>query len=91
MSSDKQLIANQANARRSTGPRTAAGKNKSRYNALKHGLTGARVVVPGEDPGEYDAFCSRLMSEFAPQSTFEEDLIDKLTVRKETIRAFAMV
>ncbi len=33
----RRLEANRANARRSTGPRTAAGKACSRFNALKHG------------------------------------------------------
>lgn len=30
--------ANRANARRSTGPRSAAGKTRSARNALRHGL-----------------------------------------------------
>jgi len=36
---DKQLQANQANAQHSTGPKTEAGKNRSRLNAGRHGLT----------------------------------------------------
>lgn len=78
MSTDKQLRANRANAARSTGPRTDGGKAISRYNALKHGLAGAKVVMPGENPDEYSAFHQRLMSEFAPLSTVEEDLVDKV-------------
>src|SRR5580704_5885043 len=39
MSSDSQLAANQANALKSTGPRTAQGKATARRNALKHGMT----------------------------------------------------
>jgi hypothetical protein len=38
MVSSKQAAANTANARRSTGPRSVAGKTRSRVNALKHGL-----------------------------------------------------
>lgn len=34
----KRVAANQKNAKRSTGPRTAEGKSRSRQNALKHGL-----------------------------------------------------
>ncbi len=39
MTTDRQLAANRANARRSTGPITAAGKVRSSGNALRHGLT----------------------------------------------------
>ncbi|WP_046867961.1 hypothetical protein [Microvirga massiliensis] len=38
MPSSQKITANQHNARRSTGPRTEAGKAQSRRNAVKHGL-----------------------------------------------------
>jgi hypothetical protein len=51
MTSARRLAANRANARKSTGPRTAAGKTRSRANAQRHGF--ASVVlkwpfVPGQ-------------------------------------------
>jgi hypothetical protein len=39
MTSQKQILANQTNGRRSRGPRTAAGKAISSRNARRHGLT----------------------------------------------------
>jgi len=42
MSSDLQLIANRENARHSTGSRTPEGKDRTRLNAFRHGLTGHR-------------------------------------------------
>lgn len=39
MASEKQIAANRANAKRSTGPRTTAGKRRSSKNAYRHGLT----------------------------------------------------
>lgn len=39
MASEKQIAANRANAKRSTGPKTAAGKSRSRRNAFRHGLS----------------------------------------------------
>jgi hypothetical protein len=39
MATEKQIAANRANALRSTGPKTAAGKQKSSRNALRHGLS----------------------------------------------------
>jgi hypothetical protein len=49
MSSEKQRSANQANAQKSTGPKTAEGKTNAKRNALKHGLTGDGSVLPVED------------------------------------------
>jgi hypothetical protein len=39
MASEKQIAANRANAKRSTGPKTLAGKMKSSRNALRHALS----------------------------------------------------
>jgi hypothetical protein len=39
MATEKQIRANRENAKRSTGPKTAAGRIKSSRNALRHGLS----------------------------------------------------
>jgi hypothetical protein len=39
MASEKQIAANRANAKRSTGPRSALGKLRSSRNAVRHGLS----------------------------------------------------
>ena len=44
MASEKQIAANRANALKSTGPRTAAGRARSSRNAYRHGLS--RPVAP---------------------------------------------
>ena len=41
MATDKQILANQRNAKKSTGPSTKAGKGRIRKNAVKHGLAAA--------------------------------------------------
>jgi hypothetical protein len=46
MVSSKKAAANKANARRSTGPRSVAGKARSRVNALKHGLAIPASALP---------------------------------------------
>jgi len=38
LATDKQILANQLNAKKSTGPRTRTGKRRVRKNAIKHGL-----------------------------------------------------
>src|SRR6266704_5370046 len=41
----RKIEANRKNARHSTGPRTAAGKQAVKGNALKHGLLSREVVI----------------------------------------------
>jgi hypothetical protein len=52
--SPAQIAANRANAKLSTGPRSAEGKAVSRLNGVTHGMTcHLPVVLPGEDPEEF--------------------------------------
>jgi hypothetical protein len=64
--SEARIQANQKNAAHSTGPKTEAGKERSRQNSLKHGLTGAGVVLPEADAAEVArrtvVFADELMS-----------------------------
>jgi hypothetical protein len=46
MASERQIAANRRNAKKSTGPRSDAGRAQSRRNALRHGL----AIAIGSDP-----------------------------------------
>jgi hypothetical protein len=74
MISEKQLEANRRNARRSTGPKTAEGKERSSRNNLRHGLTGQITVLPSEDRETHDNFCNRLIECLNPENPMEEQL-----------------
>src|ERR1039458_4008529 len=80
MSSDRQIAANGLNARQSTGPRTPAGKAKVSANALKHGLTGRDVVLPGENPDDFDSFRAGLLTSLDPQGELEGALAERIVV-----------
>jgi hypothetical protein len=80
MSSDQQIAANRRNARRSTGPRTSAGKAKVLVNALKHGLTGREVVLPNENQDKFDSFRSGLLADVAPEGDLEGALAEKIVI-----------
>ena len=63
-----RLEANRRNAQLSSGPKTAEGKAVCRQNALKHGLTGACVVVPDEDVDAVSGRFAELEAEMKPRS-----------------------
>ena len=69
MTSFRQIRANRRNARKSTGPKTEDGKNRSRRNAVRHGLTAETVIGVLEDAEDYNAFELAVTSDFDAQTT----------------------
>ncbi len=69
---------NQANARHSTGPRTADGKHRSSLNALTHGLTSRDPVLPSEDLAAYAQHVQTFRDEYQPETPTEKQLTEEL-------------
>ena len=80
MASQKQQEANRTNAKRSTGPKTVAGKALSRMNAHKHGLTAETIVIGDEDPRAFDMLRAELEEEYKPRPGIESELVERLAV-----------
>ena len=78
MTTRKQIEANQSNARKSTGPKTEAGKRRSRANARKHGLTAEVLVTRDEEADKFSELRDALMEEHDPQTTMECDLVVRI-------------
>src|SRR3954469_3085094 len=76
--SEARLAANRRNAQRSTGPKTVEGKERSRANALKHGLCSS-VVVP-EDAEAVQERASAYYHTLRPQNEFHGWLVDQVAV-----------
>jgi hypothetical protein len=74
MTSDKQLEANRANAQKSTGPKTEAGKKRSSLNAIRHGLTGQVVVLPEEDRQAFNQLLDKTIAELQVRGEHELQL-----------------
>jgi len=72
MASAAQILANRANAQKSNGPRTVEGKTASSLNAFKNGADAASVVLPGEDPSEYDRIVAEYHRDVQPGCAHEE-------------------
>jgi hypothetical protein len=78
VASEPQTQANRRNARLSTGPRSINGRARVATNALKHGLTAKSIVLPNEDPDEFEAFRNALCDDLDPEGAMEELLVQKI-------------
>src|SRR3954447_6423957 len=78
MTTFKQIEANRRNARRSTGPTSNEGKQRSRCNAVRHGLTAETVISALEDAEDYKAFEAAVISDYDAQSAVERELVLRL-------------
>jgi hypothetical protein len=78
MTSSRQIEANRRNARKSTGPITEGGKQRSRCNAVRHGLTAETVIGALEDAEDYQAFEAAIIADYDAQSAVERELVLRL-------------
>jgi hypothetical protein len=78
MTSLRQIEANRRNARKSTGPVTQEGKQHSRCNAVRHGLTAETVIGALEDAEDYKAFEAAVTADFDAETAVERELVLRL-------------
>ena len=78
MSSLKQIEANRRNALKSTGPTTDEGKERSRRNAVRHGLTAETIIAGLEDADDYQAFETAVIADYDAQTAVERELVLRL-------------
>lgn len=78
MSSEVKINANRANAQKSTGPRTVEGKEKSKQNTVRHGLTGKMLIAPGENAADYDSLLEGMMASYSPANAAESALVEEV-------------
>ena len=74
MLSEKQLLANIENAKKSTGPTSQAGKDRSRLNAYVHGLSLQTRIMPEEEMKLFNQFSEGITAEFNPATLNEQQL-----------------
>ena len=78
MASEAQINANRANAQKSTGPRTAAGKAVASRNAITHGFLAQETVIAGEDAEEFALYRDRMLGDLAPVGGAEQDAAERI-------------
>jgi hypothetical protein len=72
--SEARLRANRENAKKSTGPRTKEGKQRSWLNARRHSILAQVIHLPKEDMAAYNKFTSDYVASLASAGTVEIQL-----------------
>jgi hypothetical protein len=80
MSLTKQLTneINRANAQKSTGPRSASGKQRSRLNAVKHNLSGQHLILQETEVEAYNRMSSAMLNDLNPKTEPERQIAEKI-------------
>lgn len=78
MATQRQIRANRLNAKKSTGPRTLAGKYTASMNSLKHGLCAEKLVLMGEDPKDLEDLHAHLLELYQPVGGEEEYIVERM-------------
>ena len=71
-----------------TGPRTPTGKQRSKINALKHGIFAEAVILEGESREDFELLHGELADTLQPVGTLEQILVEKLAVTSWRYRRF---
>jgi hypothetical protein len=90
-STPKQREASRANAQKSTGPRTTAGKAASRFNALKHGIYAVHQIMFDETPEDLAELTDEYHELYSPADAKQRLLVDTLVNNEWRLRRMRRV
>ena len=82
MISEARSEASRQNGAKSNGPTTAAGKEISSANSLRHGLTAKRLLLNSEEPERFFDLSGAYYDKFIPVDDVERDIVDDMVVSK---------
>jgi len=90
--SPKRVVANRANAVKSTGPRSAEGKARSAQNARKHGFTAASfAVVRLEDLQILENLRADAIDVYRPVNSQELFAVERIALAQLTLQRAAIL
>jgi hypothetical protein len=87
----KKVLANRANAKKSTGPVTFKGKAKVAGNAITHGLSAEKHVIVGESLEEFKIFKDSMFQIYEPDGAYEEEIFIKIVDLKWRLRRVSSI
>jgi hypothetical protein len=86
MRSARQRQASRENGCKGKGPTTQEGKNRSKFNGLKHGLRAEQVVLPGESAAEFKAELKGWADDWRPRGHTAAVLVERGAVASWRLR-----
>lgn len=78
MTTEAQIKANQENAKKSTGPTSIEGKQRSSMNAITHGIFANIPLLPGENEEQFKILREDLIKTYQPIDTMEMHLVQRI-------------
>jgi hypothetical protein len=86
MASIAQITANQANAKRSTGPISPLGKARASQNARRHGFTARNLKITDEDRAEFTELEAAMRLKTRPADCLEEEIFHRILTHTWNLR-----
>jgi len=91
MSTRRQRAASRANGQKSKGPITEAGKAKSRFNALKHGIHAQQQIMFTESADDLAELAAEYHELHSPANADERFLVDTMINNEWRLRRLRCV
>ncbi|MBN9656535.1 MAG: hypothetical protein J0H49_00055 [Acidobacteria bacterium] len=86
MATAAQIVANQANAKHSTGPVSLEGKARSAQNARRHGFTARHLKITPEDRAEFEELEAALRLKTRPDGCLEVEIFHRILTHTWNLR-----
>ena len=87
--SERQQQANRQNAQKSTGPKTPAGREAVRFNALTYGLRTRAAILPDENAADYSQLWDELEADWLPQTRTERLYLETMVTSQWLLKRVA--
>ena len=78
MATEAQIKANRENAKKSTGPSTFEGKQRSSMNAMIHGIFSKIPLLPGENQEQFRLLEYEIIKAYQPTDAIECHLVQRI-------------
>src|SRR5438034_9984722 len=82
MATQRQILANRANALHSTGPTTPEGKKAAAKNSTRHGKLAQTVVLDGESEARFQELLEKFNTLLQPNSAAEAAIVETMTIAR---------